>query len=601
MRCSSFSTILAFAAAIAVVGTFEGSASAQSTGLALDRFDPAPAGDRMFGVPSPYAAGDLTPHLMLLGDYAHNPLVLRSTSSDQSLGAVVSSQLFLHLSGSLSLWNRLNVNVDVPVAGYQNGDNPNVGETFTSPSKVDAGDLRLGLRVRLFGEYFDPLQVAIGGYVWLPTGPSNAYAGTGQVHGLPQLIVGGRVDRFLWSAAVGPDIQRSSTYAGLDQGTMLTWGAGFGVLLLDNRHLQVGAETYGAITVNEIVQHTTNAELLGDIRYRVIDDFEIGVGAGPGLTTGIGTPDVRAIAMLAYTPEQKRDRDHDGVYDADDACPDVPGPKSSDSQKNGCPPQPPSDRDGDGILDSDDACPDEPGASDPDPKKNGCPKPKDRDGDGILDKDDGCPDEPGVSDPDPKKNGCPKPKDRDEDGIADFEDACPDVKGVHTSDPATNGCPPDTDGDGITDDKDACPAEKGVADPDPTKNGCPKAVRVTEKEIIILEQVQFDTGKATIKAASDSLLDQVAAAVTEHPEILRLEVQGHTDSRGSPRFNKVLSQQRADAVSKALVSRGIDPTRITAKGYGQELPIADNVSDEGRQRNRRVQFKILEKRAKENP
>jgi outer membrane protein OmpA-like peptidoglycan-associated protein len=588
--------------AVVAIGTIAGSAQAQSGGLALDRLDPAPAGDRMFGVPSPYADGELTPHLMLLGDYAHNPLILRSTSSDQSLGAVVSSQLLLHLDGSLSLFSRLNVNIDVPVAVYQDGDSPNVGQVFGSPSQVQPGDFRLGVRLRIFGEYFDPFQVAIGGYLWLPTGPSRSYVGTGQVRGLPQLIVGGRLDRFLWTAAAGPDIQSSATYAGLDQGTMFTWGAGFGVLLLDNRHLQIGAESYGAITVNDVVNHTTNIELLGDVRYRIIDDFEIGVGAGPGLTTGIGTPDVRAIAMLAYAPEQKPDRDRDGVRDPDDACPDVPGPKSSDPQKNGCPPPPPPpDRDRDGIVDADDACPDEPGVSDSDPKKNGCPKPKDRDGDGVSDKDDACPDEPGVSNTDPKKNGCPKPTDRDEDGIPDVEDACPDVKGVHTRDPATNGCPPDTDGDGIPDDKDACPAEKGIADPDPTKNGCPKAVRVTEKEIIILEQVQFDTGKATIKKASDSLLDQVAAVLAEHPEILRVEVQGHTDSRGSPAFNKALSQQRADAVDKALVERGIDRTRITAKGYGQELPMADNVTDEGRQKNRRVEFKILEKRAREKP
>jgi outer membrane protein OmpA-like peptidoglycan-associated protein len=382
---------------------------------------------------------------------------------------------------------------------------------------------------------------------------------------------------------------------------MVNWGAGIGVLLLDSRHLELAAEASGAVTVNDAVKDTTNAELLFDLRYRVIDDLELGVGAGPGLTRGVGTPDFRGVAMVAYTPEMKKapqDRDGDGVLDVDDACPDTPGIKSDDPKKNGCPL--PADRDHDGILDGDDACPDEPGVADPDPKKNGCPAaPKDRDGDKILDDDDACPDVPGVADPDPKKNGCPR--DRDGDGIPDTEDACPDVKGVKTEDPKTNGCPPDTDGDGITDDRDACPNEKGVADPDPTKNGCPKAVRVNDQEIVILDQVQFDTGKATIKKVSDALLDEVADVIREHPEIARLEVQGHTDNRGTKGGNKVLSQQRSDAVMKALIFRKIDPQRLTAKGYGQDVPIADNKSDAGRQKNRRVQFKIVEKRAKEKP
>src|SRR5450432_138363 len=112
-------------------------APAQSSGLALDRFDPAPAGDRMFGVPSPYVAGPLTPHVMLLGDYAHNPLVLRSVPSNTRVGAVVGNQLYLNLDVGLALWNRVLVDVDVPVALAQNGDNPSGGGLrFSSPSSV---------------------------------------------------------------------------------------------------------------------------------------------------------------------------------------------------------------------------------------------------------------------------------------------------------------------------------------------------------------------------------------------------------------------------------------------------------------------------------
>jgi OOP family OmpA-OmpF porin len=547
--------------------------------LALDRFEPAPAGDRMFGVPSPYAAGSFTPHLMLLGDYAHDPLVLRVLPSNADAGAVVQSQLYLNLDAGFALWNRVMFDVDVPVAVLQSGNSPSgQGETFSSPSSAQFGDLRLGARVTLWGKYHDAFQVALGGYLWLPTGAKGSFVSAGTVRGEPQLIVGGRVvERMVWSAALGPELQGSSTYpatgaasaGGVEQGSMFHWGAGLGFLMLPSRHLQLGAEASGDLVLRDIEKRTTNAELLFDARYRFLNNFEAAAGAGPGLTSGIGTPDFRAVLSIAFTPEQKLDRDHDGIVDSEDACPDEPGVPDADPSKNGCPPPPPppSDRDHDGILDTDDACPDVPGVPDPDPAKNGCP---------------------------------PPPPDRDHDGIPDSLDACPDVPGVPNADPKKNGCPSDRDGDGIIDSEDACPDEPGPRNPDPKQNGCP-VVHVTQTEIIALEQVQFDTGKATIKAVSDPLLDKVADVLKSHVEIIRVEVQGHTDNKGTAQLNKKLSQARADAVMKALIGRGIDKGRLTAKGYGQDVPIADNNTDEGRQQNRRVQFNILEKTPKAGP
>jgi len=368
------------------------------------------------------------------------------------------------------------------------------------------------------------------------------------VRGLPQLILGGRIhERVVWSAAAGPQFQGESTFANVDQGTMFKWGAGLGFLLLDNRHLQIGPEAYGSATLRDVQKHTTNAEILLDVRYRIVDDVEIAAGAGPGLTSGIGTPDFRGLFSLAYTPEQK------------------PAPVSTPVP----PPPPPPDTDHDGILDAEDACPDVKGVASEDPKKNGCPLPLDTDGDGIFDPEDACLTVKGVADEDPKKNGCPAPV--------------------------------DTDGDGIFDPQDACPAEKGARDDDPAKNGCPKSVRVVKNEIVILEQVQFDTGKATIKSASNPLLDEVAQVLMQHPEMTKIEVQGHTDNRGSAALNKKLSQARADSVRKALSQRGVAVERLETKGYGPDKPIDDNGTDEGRQKNRRVQFVILEKQTQETP
>ncbi len=557
-----------FAAAALLLG-----ATAAAQGIPLDRFDPAPAGDRLWGVPSPFVAGHLVPHVALLLDYAHDPLVLRSLTTNQNQGTVIASDLFLHVNASLALWNRLLLNVDLPFALVQSGSSPTTGGvTFPSPDKAQLGELRAGLRVRLYGEYDEPFQLGLGGYVWFPTGPTGAYVGDGHVRGEPQLLLGGRgADRIVWSVAGGPQIRSTEVFGGVTQGTQFNVGAGLGILLGDTRHLQIGPEIYGAFTLAkgaqpaDALKRSTNLELLFDARYRVIDDLEIGVGLGPGLTQSPGTPDFRGVLSIAYTPEMKKarpDRDGDGIFDDEDACPDVKGVRTDDPKTNGCPP----DRDGDGIIDDEDACPDVKGEKNDDPKKNGCP-----------------PEE--------------APSDRDGDGIIDAKDACPDVKGVRTKDPKTNGCPPDSDGDGIIDDEDACPDEKGPRDPDPQKNGCPR-VHVTDKEIVILEQVQFDTNKATIKHESDGLLDNVAQVFKEQRGILKVEVQGHTDDRGTPGLNKGLSQRRAEAVLQALVARGIAAGRLMAKGYGQDVPIADNTTDEGRQKNRRVQFKILDRKPK---
>lgn len=589
-KCTGFAALAALFATAAP-------SSAEQPSFALNRFDPASAGDRMFGVPSPFVAGALTPHFMLVGDYAHNPLLVSTAKSDQVIGAVVGSQFFAHINATLALWNRVNININAPVALQQSGDHPARGnQSFISPSGVQFGDLRVGARLRLFGDYNDAFQAAVGGSLWIPTGASNSFVSDDRVRGMPHLIVGGRTPQVVWSFLAGMEFRPTQQFTTVIQGPMVRLGAGLGILLGEDNQFQIGPEINAALTVEDVSSRTTNLEAMLDARYRVVRDFELGLGIGPGLSKGVGTPDVRGVVMLAYSPRQKEaantvvsDRDRDTILDPVDACPDIPGLPNPDRSKHGCPPPPDTDRDT--ILDAVDACPMEPGLPNANPAEHGCP-PRDRDKDTILDPVDACPDVPGVMNPDATKNGCPP--DGDGDGIFDPEDACPTVKGVASTNPKQNGCPPDRDGDGIVDDKDACPDEKGKPNSDPKKNGCPNAVRVVNSEIIILEQVQFDTSKATIKPVSDQLLDEVASVLKEHPELVRLEVQGHTDSAGGRALNQRLSQDRAEAVKEALVRRGIAGDRLTARGYGPDQPIGSNRTAEGRQANRRVQFKSLE-------
>jgi len=187
----------------------------------------------------------------------------------------------------------------------------------------------------------------------------------------------------------------------------------------------------------------------------------------------------------------------------------------------------------------------------------------------------------------------PLPKDTDGDGILDPEDACPKQPGPKTNDPSTNGCPvPDSDGDGINDAEDTCPNEPGPPSDDRAKNGCPVAV-VRGEQIVILERIEFDTDRATIRPQSNVVLEAVLKVLSEHPEITKVSVEGHTDNHGGKGHNKRLSKRRAKAVVKWLTDQGVAGERLSAAGFGQTRPIDTNDTAAGRQNNRRVEFHIV--------
>jgi OmpA-OmpF porin, OOP family len=254
----------------------------------------------------------------------------------------------------------------------------------------------------------------------------------------------------------------------------------------------------------------------------------------------------------------------------------------------GAPPPGPGDADGDGILDNVDQCPRVPEDADGFQDDDGCPD-DDNDSDGIADTADKCPNEPEDKDGFEDADGCPEP-DNDKDGIADNADTCPNEPEDKDGFEDEDGCPePDNDKDGILDGVDKCPNEAGVA-PD----GCPKKynlVVVTEKKIELKQTVFFDTNRATIKPVSFGLLNEVAQALKDNPKI-KVEVQGHTDSQGDDAFNLKLSQKRAEAVRTYLIKKAVTSDRLAPKGYGENVPIADNRTADGRGQNRRVEFVI---------
>lgn len=140
------------------------------------------------------------------------------------------------------------------------------------------------------------------------------------------------------------------------------------------------------------------------------------------------------------------------------------------------------------------------------------------------------------------------------------------------------------------------PAPEPVAEPEPEPEPAPEPEKVVRKaeKIEILEKVQFETASAEIKPESYGLLDEVARVLQDNPDITKVRVEGHTDSRGGRAYNKKLSQRRAASVRRYLIDKGVAKKRLAARGYGLSKPIADNSTEEGRYQNRRVEFTILE-------
>jgi OOP family OmpA-OmpF porin len=258
-----------------------------------------------------------------------------------------------------------------------------------------------------------------------------------------------------------------------------------------------------------------------------------------------------------------KDTDGDGVYDREDACPEVFGLK----QYKGCP-----DTDGDGIVDASDACPDAAGSV----AMNGCP---DTDGDGVADKDDACPEVAGLK----ALKGCP---DTDGDGVTDKADKCPNIKG-----PKENaGCPwPDTDGDSVLDKDDKCPTEKGTV----ANNGCPEISQAAINSLDgYAKTILFNSGKASFQKQTLPVLVSITAILKENATA-KFTVSGHTDSVGKAAFNLKLSKERAAAVKNYLVTNGVAADRLTSEGFGDAQPLESNKTSKGRTNNRRVEVKYV--------
>jgi outer membrane protein OmpA-like peptidoglycan-associated protein len=381
--------------------------------------------------------------------------------------------------------------------------------------------------------------------------------------------------------------------------------------------------------------------------YRVHDQAVARLGVGTGLTRGIGSPAARVIASIAFEPMEVRDADKDGIADKSDGCPDVAEDMDTFEDTDGCPDP---DNDMDGIADSADPCPMTAEDKDSWQDEDGCPElmttvnvrvvdPKGNlvPGAKVFFDDDAHGNEfsvevqPGVHTVEAKAFEF-EPGQIDEDILngppVKMELVLkPEIKGgtleVRVTGP--NGEPLDA------------VAKVDAGDPLSTQHGMtqtkvlpgghsvavhavgyasttqkvnitlgqttvlavvmqPAKVVVSKEKIEILDKIYFDTNKTTIKKQSYPLLDEIARVLMDNPDLLKVRVEGHTDSRGNDAANLKLSDGRAKAVMAYLVKAGVTAERLSAAGFGETRPVDPAQTEVAWEKNRRVEF-VIEKRA----
>lgn len=491
--------------------------------------------------------------------------VTRDAGTQAAIGNPLNNRMITYLHGGVELLQRLSVNVALPVILFQNGDaDPlqfGVGDGLDRGSA--AGDLRLDARVLAWQADSGLFRIGGGGALFFPTGNADAFASDDEVTGYIYGSAEFDFKKFLMAGTIGPHFRPSRALGGANSslalGSDLRITAGAYLPLRDDK-VRIGGEvllTTGitkegtAITGEErkfFEKQNTDFEWLGSIRFALDQKnrWYVMGGAGTRLASGYGAPDFRALVSVGTWMPIGRSE----VVQA-------PKPRRKSILHDPAP-----DSDGDGLPDDIDMCPMEKEDGKPPNTDDGCPAEADADGDGIPDASDKCPNEP-----------------EDRDGIDDA-DGCPEK---------------DADNDGILDAKDSCPKVPGIASQIAEKHGCPSLIRREEgdDQLVLLEPIQFNTGRSTIKPVSFKILNEVVALLKARKG-MRMAIHGHTDSRGGYDMNMRLSKDRAASVVRYIVGKGVAGDRLESDGFGPDKPVSDNNTAQGRAKNRRVDFIIID-------
>lgn len=505
----------------------------------------------------------------LFTSYANDPLVLRDERQRRVRG-VVQHQVVADLLASFAPTRWLDFGVAVPLFLYQSGENvPVAGLTQDLSPAPGFGDLRISARGIALEPEHGASGAALGffGQLVVPTGREEVFQG-GALRGDIGVL-------FDWVFEQGTRLGLNAAYRvggtseleNVAQNDAISLTLASAVALTPSGHWVLVPELNSALAVGADGVEDVNSPLEGVLaaRFLGVDHLTVEWGAGMGFVPGVGSPDYRLFVSIGGRSMRPQPAPVD-------PCADTPEDLDGFEDEDGCLD---ADNDEDGVLDTDDgaegACMNDPEDLDGFEDEDGCPDP-DNDGDGVLDVSDACPmtaeDMDGFEDVD----GCPDP-DNDGDGVLDGDDG---PSGACMNDPE------DMDGDA---DLDGCPEEDS-------------AVRLSCDEISIGDSVYFNTDSDVIQERSFDLLRQVADALNNAPYLLVIQVEGHTDSRGSASYNLDLSTRRAASVVRFLGEAGVAPDRLTSTGFGESAPIDDNETEQGRARNRRVVFTVIERDAR---
>jgi OOP family OmpA-OmpF porin len=544
-------------------------ARAQQKTFYLDRLTIAGAPDDGIAIWRPYEAPRSRYFAQMGIGFTLNPLRLRTVAPPGNsvlrryTNAPVSTQLIDYTTVGAEVGGRATFLLTLPFALYQSGSDPspvNVkGVGNLEPFALM--DLRLDVRGMIYRTDDKRWLFGAGMSFFIPTGAQYSYGGDGSTHTALNLSMETYVRNVIIAVNTGLHMRPIGVVGELAIGNEWTLGVGGYLPLRDGRVRVGGSFTFSTGTESLKGQSgeystffaakNTPLEWLAEGRMALDSTRQVWLGGGLGtrLDTGYAAPDLRMLVMIGY---------YAPIEDSEATAPERRMKMIRERlAREGV------DSDHDGIPDDIDLCPSVPEDHlEPDPS-DGCPKQPDRDNDGIPDSADKCPDTP-----------------EDKDGIQDM-DGCPEV---------------DYDNDGVPDVSDACPREPGSPSPDPKLNGCPQFIKRVRgsTEIEILKQIQFDTGKASIKQSSYPICDEIVKLLKANPDIKRMTIDGHTDDRGALEMNNKLSQDRADSVLKYLTSHGIAESRLESHGYGPSKPIETNDTEAGRQKNRRCEFHITQ-------